>query len=90
MKTTKEMIEVMRAYENGEEIEYKYNNSEKIEIYNYRPLLNPLFTGWDWTNCDYRVVRKRTLYENKVVNSHGATVFHYLSEEPLHFTCLKL
>ena len=51
MKTTKEMIEVMQAYENGEEIEY------------YTLGINPRWGNtiapvWDWLAWDYRVKPK--------------------------------
>ncbi|MGM9810971.1 MAG: hypothetical protein ACI30J_08930 [Paludibacteraceae bacterium] len=53
MKTTKEMIEVMQAYERGEQIEFKdtiYNKSEWSEI--PQP-------SWDWYHNDYRVKPKK-------------------------------
>ena len=49
MKTTKEMIEVMQAYERGEQIEFIY---EGIEWCNAS---NP---AWDWNHFDYRVKPK--------------------------------
>lgn len=50
MKTTKEMIDVMQAYERG----------EKIEFFNYdygqwKDVDNPI---WDWLHNDYRVKPK--------------------------------
>ena len=47
MKTTKEMIEVMQAYERGEQIQIK---SEKKDCWD--DICNPV---WDWGTFDYRV-----------------------------------
>ena len=48
MKTTKEMIEVMQAYERGERIEF-YNGIT------WKDVNNPI---WDWLHNDYRVKPK--------------------------------
>ena len=48
MKTTKEMIEVMQAYESGEQIEC-FNDEE------WKYVKNPV---WDWLHNDYRVKNK--------------------------------
>ena len=45
MKTTKEMIEVMQAYDRGEQIEC-FNNMK------WKDVKNPV---WDWLNNNYRV-----------------------------------
>ena len=50
MKTTKEMIEVMQAYERGEKIEC-FNDGEQ-----WRDVNSPI---WDWLHNDYRVKPKR-------------------------------
>ena len=53
MKSTKEMIEVMQAYENGEQIEFCYTD-EVIKVWqdtNEKPL-------WNWGDTDYRVKPK--------------------------------
>ena len=48
MKTTKEMIEVMQAYDRGEQIEC-FNNMK------WKDVKNPV---WDWLHNDYRVKNK--------------------------------
>ena len=45
MKTTKEMIEVMQAYDRGEQIEC-FNDEQ------WKDVKNPV---WDWLNNNYRV-----------------------------------
>ena len=49
MKTIKEKIEVMQAYERGEQIEFTYEGIE------WRNASNP---AWDWNHFDYRVKPK--------------------------------
>ena len=49
MKTTKEMIEVMQAYESGEQIEC-FNDEQ------WKDVNNPI---WDWLHNDYRVKQKK-------------------------------
>ena len=50
MKTTKEMIEVMQAYERGEQIQVlDINVIWEDKEYPY----------WNWTQCDYRVKPKK-------------------------------
>ena len=49
MKTTKEMIEVMQAYERGEQIEW-FNDEQ------WKDVNNPI---WDWLHNDYRVKPKK-------------------------------
>ena len=53
MKTTKEMIEVMQAYERGEQIEFCYND-ENIKVWENTDG-EPL---WNWGDTDYRVKPK--------------------------------
>ena len=50
MKTTKQMIEVMQAYERGEQIQI----SDDSDI--WEDIESP---GFDWVNCDYRVKPKK-------------------------------
>ena len=51
MKTTKEMIEVMQAYERGEQIQIlDINGIWEDKEYPY----------WNWTQCDYRVKPKKS------------------------------
>ena len=49
MKTIKEMIDVMQAYESGEQIEC-FNDEQ------WKDVNNPI---WDWLNNDYRVKQKK-------------------------------
>ena len=49
MKTTKEMIEVMQAYERGEQIEYKDHRRKWYDVE---------YPVWDWLRTDYRVKPK--------------------------------
>ena len=49
MKTTKEMIEVMQAYDMGEKIEC-FNDEQ------WKDVNNPV---WDWLHNDYRVKQKK-------------------------------
>lgn len=54
MKTTKEMIEVMQAYERGEIIEVNY-------LYDHKDYWIACETPiWDWNNFDYRVKPKKS------------------------------
>ena len=50
MKTTKEMIEVMQAYDRGEKIECFNDDYEQ-----WKDIDNPI---WDWLHNDYRVKPK--------------------------------
>lgn len=47
MKTTKEMIEVMQAYDRGEQIECFNDDYER-----WKDVDSPI---WDWLHNDYRV-----------------------------------
>lgn len=49
MKTTKEKIEIMQAYEKGEKIEFKRNDGKWHDAF---------IPTWDWLNTDYRVKSK--------------------------------
>ena len=53
MKTTKEMIEVMQAYERGEQIQIKILDINCIWEDTEHPY-------WNWAKCDYRV--KKNVY----------------------------
>ena len=50
MKTTKEKIEIMQAYERGEQIEFSFAD-QVWKICDCEP-------SWDWITCDYRVKPK--------------------------------
>ena len=50
MKTTKEMIEVMQAYERGEQVQLLSISG------NWEDKDNP---AWNWAKCDYRVKPKK-------------------------------
>ena len=72
MKTIKEMIEVMKAYDRGEQIEC-FNDEE------WKYVKNPV---WDWLNNDYRV-KPKTKYVPfdtpeeffKAQREHGGDLF---------------
>lgn len=49
--TTKEMIEVMQAYERGEQIEYRYKDAERW----FSPLHPSFEPVWNWAEFEYRV-----------------------------------
>ena len=55
MKTTKEMIEVMQAYDRGEKIECLNDDYEQ-----WRYVNNPI---WDWLHNDYRVRQNYTPFD---------------------------
>lgn len=55
MKTTKEMIEVMQAYDRGEQIEGRRRVCG-VDDSGWLEARNPL---WDWRSCDYRVKPKK-------------------------------
>lgn len=54
MKTTKEMIEVMEAFERGEKIEVR--DAICLEDGIWESTNSPL---WNWSSCDYRVKPKK-------------------------------
>ena len=51
MKTTKEKIEIMQAYERGEQIQIYYQDTDEWEDVESTLL-------WDWVNFDYRIKSK--------------------------------
>ena len=51
MKTTKEMIEVMQAYVDGDEIEATMNNC----LLPWEGIVSPV---WNWADNTYRVAKK--------------------------------
>lgn len=54
--TTKEMIEVMQAYERGEQIEYRIKDFMRDDEWS----LSTESPDWDWRTTDYRVKPKPT------------------------------
>ena len=52
MKTIKEMIDVMQAYDRGEQIETRISGEQKKWFDNKNP-------AWNWEKCDYRVKPKK-------------------------------
>lgn len=78
MKTTKEKIEVMQAYERGEQIEFCYND-ENIKLWENTDG-EPL---WNWEDADYRV-KPKTKYVQfdtaeeflEAQRKHGITLFN--------------
>lgn len=53
MKTTKEKIEIMQAYERGEQIQIYYSDTDEWEDVESTLL-------WDWVNFDYRIKPKNS------------------------------
>lgn len=51
MKTIKEMVEVMTAYDNGAEIDYRELGTEDPWSTDHNPC-------WDWAKLDYRVTKE--------------------------------
>ena len=81
MKTTKEMIEVMQAYERGEKIEC-FNDEQ------WKDVNNPV---WDWLHNDYRVKPKKIYVTFDTADEfltaqkeHGETVRCKLDNELYH------
>ena len=56
--TTKEMIEVMQAYEKGEEIEMRLADCEDDR---WAPTASPL---WNWDNFEYRIKLKEPKFKD--------------------------
>lgn len=54
--TTKEMIEIMQAYERGEQIEYRIKDFMRDDEW----YVQKEFPEWDWRTFDYRVKSKQT------------------------------
>lgn len=61
IERTKRMIEVMQAYVDGEEIEFKSNS-----IGVWKKTKNP---GWYWNEWNYRIADKGKDMENRILNS---------------------
>ena len=59
MKSTKEMIEVMQAYEDGKKIEYYSRISNRWET-----AISPI---WSWEYLDYRIKPEPKRKESKVI-----------------------
>lgn len=80
MKTTKEMIEIMQAYERGEQIEYKIKSfmcdDKWLPMDNEKP-------EWDFTDFDYRVKPKPTYRPYK-------NVAEFLAAQKEHGMNIKL
>ena len=81
MKTIKEMIEVMQAYESGEQIEC-FNDEQ------WKDVNNPI---WDWLHNDYRVKQKKKYIPFDTAEEflaayrkHGETVRCKLDDELYH------
>ena len=71
MKTTREMIEVMEAFDNGETIECKSTLSTKWLI--------TTIPSWTWGINDYRIKPKpREIWVNEYPSGYGSV---YKSEE---------
>ncbi len=61
-KTTAEKIEVMQAYERGEEIEYYTRPHNSLDFADWKVPYKP---NWNWVDYDYRVKPKpvtKTIY----------------------------
>lgn len=54
MKTTKEKIEIMQAYEDGREIEYQ--NLSLVENF---PWITTTSPNWNWNTIDYRIAEPK-------------------------------
>ena len=65
MKTTREKIEVMEAFERGEEIEVSinYDKAAPWEDQNWAHIKNP---AWDWDEHDYRVKDNKPKIEDLI------------------------
>lgn len=82
--TTKEMIEVMQAYDRGEQIE------RKDRCGNYW-FLSPV-PSWDWVQYEYRV-KPKTKYVPfetaeeflEAQNEHGQVIIQYVNKEKTVF-----
>ena len=82
MKTTKEMIEVMQAYLDGEKIEYKYGNTDWLEC------RVPI---WNWNSIEYRVKPKqKTRTKTKTKFLPFETVDEFLAAQREHGAIIKM
>lgn len=52
MKTTREMIEVMEAFESGKAVEIQFKG---VDVWEDCPA-----PRWDWNICDYRIKPRTT------------------------------
>ena len=84
MKSTKEMIEVMQAYESGEQIQVK----NTIDDTKWKEIE---FPGWDWIYYDYRVKPKSNYIPFETAEEflaaqrkHGENVRCKLDDELYH------
>ena len=86
MKTTKEKIEIMQAYDRGEQIQIKGSNIDWIDIID---IVSP---KWDWINYDYRI-KPKTKYVPfetaeeflEAQNEHGQVIIQYVNKEKTVF-----
>ena len=83
MKTIQEKIEIMQAYERGDQIQVKGSSIEWIDIVSPK---------WDWINYDYRVKPKpkyapfSTAEEFlEAQNEHGQVIIQYVNKEKTVF-----
>lgn len=82
MKTTKEMIEVMQAYERGEQIQVKTTNKKC----DWEDVKEPY---WQWNFCDYRVKPNYVPFDTAeeflaAQRKHGETVRCKIDDELYH------
>lgn len=83
MKTTKEKIEIMQAYDRGEQIQISNDNNV------WEDIASPEF---DWVNRDYRV-KPKTKYVPfetaeeflEAQNEHGQVIIQYVNKEKTVF-----
>ena len=54
MRTTREKIKIMEAYENKEKIEFRLIDHEYLLF--WLPAFAP---NWDWELCDYRIKEEK-------------------------------
>lgn len=55
MKTTKEMIEVMQAYDEGKQIQYRLVHENEWTDWTRPWTIKEYKISWDWSNFDYRI-----------------------------------
>ena len=86
MKDIDEMIEVMQAYKNGEQIEFCYTD-EVIKV--WEDTGKPL---WNWGDTDYRVKPKPKYVPFETAedfleaqNLHGQVIIQYVNKEKTVF-----
>ena len=83
MKTTKEKIEIMQAYDRGEQIQISYDNNV------WEDVKSP---GFNWVNYDYRVKPKPKYVPFETAEQfleaqekHGQAVIQYVNKEKTVF-----